>query len=122
MRLGAADYLVKPFETEELPFVLERNWRMRQSARVEEHRRSDRAQEGFFFGEAMGSIEAHLRKILPAYERLQEGLPPVLIQRETGTGKTVPARWLHEHGPRARSELEGGAATVTGASLVGQRA
>jgi len=29
MRLGAADYLVKPFETEELPLVLERARRSR---------------------------------------------------------------------------------------------
>jgi transcriptional regulator with GAF, ATPase, and Fis domain len=36
---------------------------------------------------------------------MQSGLPPVLIQGETGTGKTSFARWLHEHGPRSAQEM-----------------
>jgi DNA-binding NtrC family response regulator len=56
VRLGAADYLVKPFETEELPLVLERARRSRQAARVEEHRRTDQQQEGFFFGESLAPL------------------------------------------------------------------
>jgi len=105
MRLGAADYLVKPFETEELPLVLERARRSRQTARVEEHRRSDRAQDGLFFGNALKPLEAQLEKIIAADRRMSGDLPPVLIQGETGTGKTVLARWLHEHGPRAAGDL-----------------
>ena len=105
MRFGAADYLVKPFETEELPLVLERARRSRQTARVEEHRRSDRAKEGFLFGNALKPLEAQLEKILTADQRMNGPLSPVLIQGETGTGKTALARWLHEHGPRAAGEL-----------------
>lgn len=105
MRLGAADYLVKPFETDELPLVLERARRSRQTARVEEHRRSDAAQEGFFFGSALAGLKTQLDKILVADQRLQGALPPVLIQGETGTGKTAIARWLHQHGPRGGREL-----------------
>jgi two-component system, NtrC family, response regulator AtoC len=105
MRLGAADYLVKPFETDELPLVLERARRSRQSVRAEEHRRSDRAQEGFWFGEALKPLEAQLEKIVAVDARMSGPLPPVLIQGETGTGKTVLARWLHEQSPRAAAEL-----------------
>jgi len=105
MRLGAADYLVKPFETEELPLVLERARRSRQSVRAEEHRRSDRAQEGFFFGDALQPLEGQLEKIVASDARMNGPLAPVLIQGETGTGKTALARWLHEHGPRAAAEL-----------------
>ncbi len=107
MRLGALDYMVKPFEPEELPLVIARARRMRQSARVEEHRRNDEAQSGggFFFGSALGDLERQLERILVADRRMQGPLPPVLIQGETGTGKTTIARWLHHRGPRGDQPL-----------------
>jgi len=36
---------------------------------------------------------------------MQEQLPPVLIEGETGTGKTTIARWLHQRGPRNNRPL-----------------
>src|SRR6185436_12173099 len=39
MRLGALDYLVKPFDPAEVPLVIARARRAKQSARLEEHRR-----------------------------------------------------------------------------------
>jgi DNA-binding NtrC family response regulator len=107
MRLGALDYLVKPFDPGEVALVITRARRARQSARVEEHRRSDNAFSGadFFFGSAMDALEKRLEKILAADERVQTQLPPVLIAGETGTGKTTIARWLHHRGPRAAQPL-----------------
>jgi DNA-binding NtrC family response regulator len=107
MRLGALDYLVKPFDPGEVALVIARARRARQSARVEEHRRSDSAFSGadFFFGSAMAALEKRLEKILAADERVQTHLPPVLIEGETGTGKTTIARWLHHRGPRAAQPL-----------------
>src|SRR5690349_21116204 len=107
MRLGALDYLVKPFDPEELPLVIARARHARQAARAEEHRRSDNTQSGsgFFFGAAMTSLERQLEKILAADQRMQTHLPPVLIQGETGTGKTTIARCLHYRGPRGSQTL-----------------
>jgi DNA-binding NtrC family response regulator len=103
MRLGATDYLVKPFDVGELPLVIARAQRTRNSARLDEQRRGDTAQAAavFFFGRALAEVEAQLKKILNADARMQTQLPPVLIQGETGTGKTTIARWLHERGSRA---------------------
>lgn len=105
MRLGAADYIVKPFEAEELPLVLERARRVRQSARVEVHRRSDRTEGGFFFGASLAPLQAQLEKIIAADDRMSGPLPPVLIQGETGTGKTALGRWLHANGPCGTREM-----------------
>lgn len=107
MRAGALDYLIKPFDIAELPLVIARAQRARQSARVEEQQRAQTrlSEETFHFGAALAPLRAQLAKILAADQRLETDLPPVLIQGETGTGKTTIARWLHYQGPRAARPL-----------------
>jgi DNA-binding NtrC family response regulator len=105
MRLGALDYLVKPFDPAELPLVISRVRRASQTARLDEHRREDASREDFLFGPSLAAVHTQLQKILAADQRLEGPLPPVLILGETGTGKTSIARWLHRHGPRAAQPL-----------------
>jgi DNA-binding NtrC family response regulator len=107
MRLGALDYLIKPFDLDELPLAIARVRRARQSARVGEQKRaqSSLGDDTFFFGSALAGMQAQLSKILAADQRMQTELPPVLIQGETGTGKTTIARWLHYQGPRNAQPL-----------------
>ena len=119
IRLGALDYLVKPFDPAELPLVITRVRRARHAARLDEHRRSDANKSGadFFFGPSLARLEAQLQKILAADERMQDKLSPVLIEGETGTGKTTICRWLHHHGPRARQPATDGGLAGAGLSL-----
>lgn len=110
IQAGAADYLVKPFEPEELWARMARARREGRKGRGELFRaeRAEGEVEGFFFGAALGEVEAQLEKILQADRRLAgQGVPlaPVLIEGETGTGKTSLARWLHRRGPRAKGPL-----------------
>src|SRR5208283_1568368 len=104
MRLGAGDYLAKPFEPEELPLAFARCRHLRGAARRDEYRASEHAVGGtdeLFFGEGLSRIRGQLDVILATERRLERNLPPVLIEGETGTGKSLLAHWLHRQGPRA---------------------
>lgn len=105
MRLGAVDYLVKPFEFGLLPLVMKRARHARQVTRVLEHARETEGEAAFFFGEALTPLREQLDKIIAADRRIGSRLPPVLITGETGTGKTSIARWLHRNGPRSTEPL-----------------
>jgi len=105
IKLGALDYLTKPFEPESLTLTLNRARKTRAAERIEQHKKSDAPEQHFFFGTALAGLQGQLDKILAADRRMGTALPPVLIQGETGTGKTTIARWIHQSGPRASGPL-----------------
>lgn len=102
IRLGAGDYLTKPFEPDQLPLAFQRCRSARRDARREEHvaRQTDSRARSLFFGHSLAAVRAQADAILATDRRLGRQLPPVLIEGETGTGKSVLARWLHGEGPR----------------------
>jgi len=103
IKLGAGDYLSKPFEPDELPLAFLRCRQARGSARQAEHQANEIGAEAdsLLFGPGLAPIRAQLDAVLAAEHRIRDTLPPVLIEGETGTGKSALARWLHRHGPRA---------------------
>jgi two-component system, NtrC family, response regulator AtoC len=110
MQLGAADYLAKPVEVEDAVVRLWGGRRQRRRQRRDGFRQQTQAAAGdsFVFGGALEPVRQQLEKIIGADRRLLETgspLAPVLIEGETGTGKTTLARWLHHHGPRADGPL-----------------
>ncbi len=103
IRLGAADYLSKPFDVEELPLVFNQAQANLKNKRLVEHvtkDSKDRAEHLFFEGSFSTDLE-QLEKILSADNRLQKSLPPLLIDGPTGAGKSTYARWVHANGPRS---------------------
>src|SRR6056300_1109804 len=103
IRLGAADYLSKPFDLDELPVVLQQAQASLKSKRLSEHVAKERKEksDSLFFEGSFAEDLAQLKKVLSADTRLQSNLPPLLIQGPTGTGKSTYAKWIHANGPRA---------------------
>lgn len=104
MRSGAADYLTKPFNIEEVKLVLEK---LLTSARlkneVEYLKKSTSATLGrVFIGES-----AVIRKLLGDARKIAEaGVQSVLITGKSGTGKEVLARNIHYWRFGARKDYE----------------
>ncbi len=95
---GAEQFLTKPVEMPALLVILQRLLENRRVRRKHAARtaRERREQVDPFLGEsaAIKELALHARKILGTDS-------PILIQGETGTGKSLLAAWLHAHGPRA---------------------
>ena len=103
MKLGAADYLKKPIDLDELLVTIDK---VMQSARMRSrlslsHARESRAGDGpALIGESAALREVR-RQIQTIAAIAGDAAPTVLLLGETGTGKDIAARMLHRLGPRA---------------------
>jgi len=95
MRIGAIDYLTKPFALEELIRVLEESSRTL-SDDVES--RSQHTPTGL--GGLIGS-SPEMEKVYRILSKVAHSSHPVLILGESGTGKEMVARAIHDNGPKA---------------------
>ena len=93
-KLGAIDFLEKPISTEKLLLTLENAMRL---TRLEEENRELRGSLGkhelIWRGEVMSRLMAQIERVAASETR-------VCILGETGTGKELVARTLHQKSPR----------------------
>ena len=98
MRLGAVDYVTKPFHPNELLQTVQRLLEVK--VLREENRLLRRRVEGRqYTGEMLGVSPAMLQ-VFDTIQRLAASDVDVLIQGETGTGKELVARAIHRHSNR----------------------
>jgi two-component system nitrogen regulation response regulator NtrX len=94
-RLGALDFLEKPISTEKLLLTVENALKLQ---RLESENRQLRQQLGkheiVWTGETMKKLMAQIERVAASETR-------ICILGETGTGKELVARTLHERSPRA---------------------
>jgi DNA-binding NtrC family response regulator len=95
---GAEHFLTKPVELPTLLVILRR---------LIEHQRNRQRQIASGRRDPQGKIDpfalpsAAMRALAEDAARVARSDSPVLLLGETGVGKGVLARWLHDHGPRA---------------------
>ena len=98
MRLGAEDYLVKPFETAELLVVIRRAIEF-QTLKAANRRSIRRNQERFTFRNVVAK-SAVMRSVFETLRSVVDLDTTVLIHGETGVGKELLARSVHFSGAR----------------------
>jgi two-component system response regulator AtoC len=93
MKAGAADFLLKPFDRAEVIFVL------RKAILAAQHDGNELPPSRPLSQKLVGDGAA-MREVLELVRRNAAGAAAVLLRGESGTGKDVVARALHDRGPR----------------------
>ena len=99
MKLGAFDYIQKPFNADEVAILVERALRERCLVRDNEVLRrtvEDLESERKLIGQSSA-----MRPVLEKIQRVAQSVATVLIMGESGTGKELIARAVHGASPRA---------------------
>jgi DNA-binding NtrC family response regulator len=101
MQLGAADFLRKPFEVEELQLAFQRALETRALRReVEELRGQATRGSGDLL---LASEDGRMREVRETIEQVADTDITVMIRGESGTGKELVARALYRESPRAHA-------------------
>src|SRR5581483_10433177 len=104
MKLGAYDYLIKPFHLTDMIGTLRRATEML-SLRVRVHDTVEKAKGRYDFGRVVTENPAMRNMLEVARKAAEADRTTILIEGESGTGKGVLARAIHYSSPRASQPL-----------------
>jgi DNA-binding NtrC family response regulator len=103
MKLGAIDYLTKPFGLSDLDLIIRKASRTRHLERENQHLRQQLARK-----QGSTSLVGHssaMQEVARLIARVAPSTKPVLIQGESGTGKELVARAIHQQSTVAKEPL-----------------
>ncbi len=103
MKAGAADYITKDADRDEIVLRIEK---VLQSAKVHAENRSLRKQIQAIgeFGQLI-AVSPAMKSILDEVEAIADAGTGILIEGETGVGKEVIARYIHNCSPRSEKSF-----------------
>ncbi|MBN4054137.1 sigma-54-dependent Fis family transcriptional regulator [Nitrospira defluvii] len=91
MKIGIFDYLAKPFSDEDLENVIRHAFSHKNDEKVTAHRKEKR----------IITQDPGMKQLLKMAEVVASSQATVLIEAESGTGKELLARFIHDHSTRA---------------------
>ncbi len=100
MKLGAFDYLTKPFNRDQLKAAVRKALEVAALTTENRHLRQVVA-ERFSFANMIAGSRA-MRAVTDTASRVAQGDTTVLLEGESGTGKELLAKAIHFHSPRSR--------------------
>lgn len=98
MRLGAYDYIQKPFDGDEVKLLVERTL---EHSRLKLENAALRAAAGGDVERPLVGSGPSMREIKARLDLVAKSSATVLVRGESGTGKEVVARYIHGHSSRA---------------------
>lgn len=99
VKAGAADYITKPVNLDDLELVLSRNFKQR--ALTEENARLKRELANTYAFENIIGRSEPMQRVLDTIQQVAPARTTVLLTGENGTGKEVIARAIHQLSDRA---------------------
>ena len=98
-KLGADDFIQKPFDVEELKLIVRKT--LEKQALIDENRAFKRAQRERGSIKNIVGTSAKMNAIFQMIETVAEVQSTILLTGESGTGKELVARAIHDLSPRA---------------------
>jgi DNA-binding NtrC family response regulator len=95
---GADQFLTKPVE---LPALLVMLQRLLEEQRNRQKQAASKSRQAHADIDPFLGTSAAIRQLAEDARKVLASESPILIRGETGTGKGVLAKWLHDHSPRA---------------------
>lgn len=99
MKLGAYDYITKPFKNDEIRLIV-KNALERRDLRRENRKLRQQLSDRYSFHNLIGKSKA-MQQVFDLVEKVAASRVNVLITGESGTGKEMVARAIHFSGDRA---------------------
>jgi two-component system, NtrC family, response regulator PilR len=103
IKLGAYDYVAKPFDVDELKVVLANALEKRRLAEENVYLRGELA--GRYTFENIVGRSPRMLAVFALVERVGRSASTILIQGESGTGKELIARAIHFSSPRSKERF-----------------